>query len=221
MMRNAETAAAAAFFHSRNFWTIRSRTMFSTAWLGIPTKTSSTPAAKATERFQGTNVTPNVFQFLGMPALLGRGITPDDGKPGAPPVFVMSYKLWLKEFNLDPKCTGPDVRAERQGAHAGGHHAAAVHLVGSGSVDTGAARPQRSGSQAALLRDARRISSRGSRCSRRRRISNVIAHRLARVYPKDYPKKFNDPAGDAGRLGGRAASRPSCIRCWARSDCCS
>jgi len=28
------------------------------------------------ERFQGTNVTSNVFDFLGMPALLGRGITP-------------------------------------------------------------------------------------------------------------------------------------------------
>ncbi len=61
---------------------------------------------EGTERFQGVNVTPNVFTFLGMPALLGRIVTPDDGKPGATPVFVMSYKLWFKEFSLDPKVLG-------------------------------------------------------------------------------------------------------------------
>ena len=33
---------------------------------------------------------------------LGRGLTPEDGKPGAPPVFVMSYKIWQDRFNLDP-----------------------------------------------------------------------------------------------------------------------
>jgi hypothetical protein len=59
-----------------------------------------------TERFQGADVTPNAFEFLGMSALLGRGLTPEDGKPGAPPVFVLSYKVWLKEFNLDPKLLG-------------------------------------------------------------------------------------------------------------------
>lgn len=63
-------------------------------------------SGEGTERFDGANVTPNVFQFLGMPALLGRGITPSDGTPGAPPVFVLSYKLWAKEFNLDPKLLG-------------------------------------------------------------------------------------------------------------------
>ena len=48
------------------------------------------------EQFMGGYVTPNTFRFLGVPALLGRGITPDDGKPGAPAVFVLSYKLWIK-----------------------------------------------------------------------------------------------------------------------------
>src|SRR5438270_406201 len=38
------------------------------------------------EQFTGGYVTPNTFRFLGVPALLGRGITADDAKPGAPPV---------------------------------------------------------------------------------------------------------------------------------------
>src|SRR5262249_41831683 len=58
------------------------------------------------EQFSGGYVTPNTFRFLGVPAQLGRGITPDDAKPGAPPVFVMAYKLWVKRFNLDPSILG-------------------------------------------------------------------------------------------------------------------
>jgi hypothetical protein len=49
----------------------------------------------------GGAVAANMFQFLGVPAQIGRTLTPADAKPGAPPVFVMSYKMWLKQFNLD------------------------------------------------------------------------------------------------------------------------
>jgi putative ABC transport system permease protein len=51
-------------------------------------------------------VTPNTFAFYGVPPLVGREITPDDGKPDAPPVFVMSYRLWRAEFNGDPNIVG-------------------------------------------------------------------------------------------------------------------
>ena len=59
-----------------------------------------------TEQFVGAEVTTNTFSFLGVPPLLGRGITPDDDRAGAPPVFVMSYKMWRKQFGLDPKVVG-------------------------------------------------------------------------------------------------------------------
>ena len=61
---------------------------------------------EGTDQYQGGGVTANMFAFLGMPAQLGRTLTPDDAKPGAPAVFVMSYKMWLKQFNLDPKILG-------------------------------------------------------------------------------------------------------------------
>ncbi len=54
----------------------------------------------------GKRVTPNTFEFLGIKPLLGRPITEADGKPGAPPVFAMSYRLWMKQFNGDPKLLG-------------------------------------------------------------------------------------------------------------------
>src|ERR1700736_485366 len=58
------------------------------------------------EQFMGGYVTPNTFRFLGVPAQLGRGITADDAKPGAPAVFVLSYKLWIKRFNRESSILG-------------------------------------------------------------------------------------------------------------------
>ena len=61
---------------------------------------------KGMRRFLGGYVTTNGFSFLGVPPLLGRYFAPDDGKPGAPFVFMMNYKLWQTEFNGDPKILG-------------------------------------------------------------------------------------------------------------------
>ncbi|MBV9758934.1 MAG: ABC transporter permease [Acidobacteriaceae bacterium] len=60
----------------------------------------------AIESFNGAHVTGNTFTFLGMGPLLGRYATPDDARPNAPPVFVMSYKLWQKRFSGDPSIIG-------------------------------------------------------------------------------------------------------------------
>lgn len=59
-----------------------------------------------TYQFYDGRVTSDAFEFYGVPALLGRGIAPDDGKPEAPPVFVMSYKTWKADFNADPRIVG-------------------------------------------------------------------------------------------------------------------
>ena len=54
----------------------------------------------------GASVTANAFEYLGVPALLGRVITPADGEPSAAPVFVMHYRLWQTEFSGDPAILG-------------------------------------------------------------------------------------------------------------------
>ncbi|HEY1110833.1 MAG TPA: ABC transporter permease [Opitutaceae bacterium] len=61
---------------------------------------------EGTELLQGAIVSTNQFSFLGVPAALGRTLGPDDGRPGAPPVFVMAHKTWRKFFNLDPSVLG-------------------------------------------------------------------------------------------------------------------
>jgi putative ABC transport system permease protein len=61
---------------------------------------------KGTRRFLGGYVTSNGFEFLAVPPLLGRVFSPADGKPGAPLVFMMNYRLWQTEFNGDPGILG-------------------------------------------------------------------------------------------------------------------
>ena len=62
---------------------------------------------KETRRLEsGASVTANAFEYLGVPALVGRVIRPEDGKAGAAPVFVMHYRLWQTEFSGDPAILG-------------------------------------------------------------------------------------------------------------------
>jgi putative ABC transport system permease protein len=55
-----------------------------------------------TERFQGELTSPNTFEFLGVPPLLGRSAQPADYEPGAPPIFILRHKTWVSRFSSDP-----------------------------------------------------------------------------------------------------------------------
>ena len=54
----------------------------------------------------GASVSTNTFDYLGVLPMLGRTISEQDGRPDAPPVFVMNYRLWQREFGSDPKILG-------------------------------------------------------------------------------------------------------------------
>ena len=61
---------------------------------------------EGTQVFDGNQVTYNRFDVLGAKVYLGRAFTAQDDQPGAPPVFVMSDKLWAAQFNRDPSIVG-------------------------------------------------------------------------------------------------------------------
>ncbi len=145
--------------------------------------------AEGTEQFTGGYVTPNMFRFLGVPALIGRGITPDDAIAGAPPVFVMAYKMWAAHYNLDPQIIGRTYVL----------NGVPTTLVG--------IMPERFTKLAADLWRPLGLNRSDPEASRRyfnfqARLKkgvtlpqaaadlDVIAHRLAQVYPKNYPKQF-------------------------------
>ncbi|HWS87827.1 MAG TPA: ABC transporter permease [Pyrinomonadaceae bacterium] len=50
--------------------------------------------------------TPNLFRVLGARPILGRDFTPDDARPEAPAVVVISHGLWQRRFGSDPGVVG-------------------------------------------------------------------------------------------------------------------
>jgi predicted permease len=51
-------------------------------------------------------VTGNYFSTLGVGALGGRVFTPEDDKPSAPPVLVLSHRVWQTTYASDPSVVG-------------------------------------------------------------------------------------------------------------------
>ena len=64
------------------------------------------------ESLTGVLVTPNAFNFLGVPPVAGRTIQPSDirGNGDAEPVVVLSHRLWLRLFDGNPAAVGKSVR---------------------------------------------------------------------------------------------------------------
>jgi putative ABC transport system permease protein len=64
------------------------------------------------EDVQGIYMTPGGFQFLGLPAMLGRTFLPSDAPDGQEPqqVVVLGYKFWQRHFNGDPAVVGKPIR---------------------------------------------------------------------------------------------------------------
>ena len=141
------------------------------------------------QQFNGGYVTPNTFQFLGVAPLLGRSITPEDAKPGASPVFVFDYRAWIKNFNGDRGVIGRVFVLN-------GVPTTLVGVMPKRFTKLGADlwRPL------ALDRADPETNQRYFRLQARMKPGvtlrdveadiSVIAHRLAQVYSKDYPRSF-------------------------------
>lgn len=149
-------------------------------------------SGEGTELLKGSLVTPNTFEFLGMPALLGRVMQPADYEPGAPPVFVMRYKTWVDRFSGDPSILNKtfvlnDVSRTLIGIMP--------PRFGWGDADLWVPeKPLRA--SATQSSDFPRYwfllghLKPGVTIREAQADFDVIAHRLSSKYPKDYPKHF-------------------------------
>ncbi len=64
------------------------------------------------EDVQGDYVTSNMFEFLGVPPILGRGLLPSDAVDGhdPQPVAVLSYNFWQRHFNGNSDVIGKTIQ---------------------------------------------------------------------------------------------------------------
>jgi predicted permease len=65
---------------------------------------------------KGFASSPNFFDFMGVPALLGRTFGPGDVPAPAspPPIAVLSYLFWQRHFQADPGVVGHTIELNRQ-----------------------------------------------------------------------------------------------------------
>ena len=142
-----------------------------------------------TLQFAAGMVTPNTFRFLGVPASIGRGLGAADAEIGADPVFVMSHKMWTTHYSMDPGVVGRSFVL----------NGVATTCVG--------VMPPRFTKQGADLWLPMRLD-RADPAQQRRYVvfqaklkrgvtfenataeMDVVARRIAKVYPDNYPPKF-------------------------------
>jgi putative ABC transport system permease protein len=67
-----------------------------------------------TEMAQAELVSGTYFQTLGIGAIRGRVIGPDEDRPGGPPVAVVSHAYWQQRFGADPHIVGRTLTIRNQ-----------------------------------------------------------------------------------------------------------
>jgi putative ABC transport system permease protein len=146
--------------------------------------------ADGTEQFQGGALTPNNFEFLGVRALIGRTFNEEDARPGAPAVFVMNHKLWTSRFGSDPSLVGKSFVLNGVPTTLVGVMPKRFSKLGSDlylPIVLDRADP-------ALSRRYWRLQARlrpGVTLAQAEAEVALVAPRLSKVYPDNYPKAFN------------------------------
>jgi predicted permease len=64
------------------------------------------PSGESAPEVTGHLVSGNYFSVLGVNAILGRTLSPEDDRPGARPAAVISYGNWKQNFGGDPAVVG-------------------------------------------------------------------------------------------------------------------
>ena len=66
-------------------------------------------SAEQPQPVNGMRTSSSLLRMLGARALYGRVLLPEDDVPGKTPVAVLSYTLWTRLFNSDPKIVGKQI----------------------------------------------------------------------------------------------------------------
>jgi predicted permease len=147
---------------------------------------------EGTERFSAALVTPNTFESLAVKPLLGRGLQPSDGKPGAAPVFVLSYKTWMSQFASDPGILNNTFVLNGTPTTLVGIMPKRFAWSAADLWMPHELNRSETGQPDSFWREWYFLGHLSPGISMREAQAdlNVLAHQLSSAYPKDYPKNF-------------------------------
>src|SRR5688572_28417540 len=66
-------------------------------------------AGREPDRFPGVYISTNIFKMIGERPVLGRDFLPEDERPGALPVLIISHNIWQSRYGGDPNVLGRTV----------------------------------------------------------------------------------------------------------------
>src|SRR5580698_370398 len=84
------------------------------AYVDPPTGFNLTGDGQA-ERLEASLATSGLFPLLGVRPVAGRTFTPEEDKPGGPPVVLISHRLWQNHFGSHPSVVGRTVILDGRG----------------------------------------------------------------------------------------------------------
>ena len=145
-------------------------------------------------QLENGHVSPDAFDFYGVAPLLGRGIVAEDGKPGAPPVFVMSYRTWKGEFGGETGIIGKSFVIEGEPTTLIGVMPERFNGFGATQEFWVPVGEEQSSAEAEKKRNVNVLArvKRGVTFAAASAEIDVLVRRLAAMHPDsdDYPKKF-------------------------------
>jgi len=151
----------------------------------------------ASEMLHGVGATPNAMEFWGVPPLLGRGFGEQDVQTGAPPVVLLNYRFWKREFQGDKGIVGKTMMLNGKSRTIIGVMPPRFQAVGSDVyMPISWTRPEPAREKFEWDVDdpiyfwATGILKRGVSFETASADIDVIARQLAPSHPDDYPKKF-------------------------------
>jgi predicted permease len=95
-----------AFFSVLNFSDTRNQSQTLEHWIAFTTWGVNLRGGAETERVQGIRISAEAFQNLGLNAVAGRTLVPNDESPDGAPVVMLSYGLWQRRFGGDRAVIG-------------------------------------------------------------------------------------------------------------------
>ena len=171
-----------------------------------------------TERLQGARMSANAFEVLGVTPAAGRLLNESDDRPDAPPVVVLSHRLWQRQYGGSADVVGKTVRINGESFVIVGVLPAAVPAAasGRGRRDAAGARPRSASPRAELgeLPTVLRPPESRRRCQQR----TGGADRDLPFAPPAVSRRVRAQGGRARRAAARSARRRLIA---SRCSCCS
>ena len=94
----------------QDFADFRERQSSFEALLGFRSGTVNIAGSEAPVRYQGSFVTANTFDVLGVQPVIGRAFAAGEDAPGSPLHVVLGWEAWRDDYGLDRDVIGRDVR---------------------------------------------------------------------------------------------------------------